>query len=151
MSTAKWTAYGAADTAIAGTSLNALANNAYALGSAIGNSTDLKLYGDLEIVLSSSVTAGSGAPYVAVYLLPTMDGTNYPTTGGGTSAGATAPQYLAGTIAPPASTGVTVLQLRGIVLPPTAFKVMIQNVLGAALPSTDTSTVKLYRYGEQAE
>lgn len=150
MSTAKWTAYNTADTAVAGASMNALASGSYALGSAINNSSDLYLYGDLEIVLSSGVTAGSGAPYVDVWVLPAMDGTNYPTTNGGTTAGATATQYLAGTISPPASTSVTVMQLRGIVLPPQSFKVMIRNVLGAAFPSTDTSTCKLYRYNEQA-
>lgn len=148
--TTKWTAYATADTAIASASLSALAGGSYVLGAAIDNSTDLHLWGDLEIVLSSAVTTTSGAPYVAVYLLPSQDGgTEYPTTNGSSTAGATANSYLVGTIAPPASTLVKTMALRGIALTPGLFKIMIQNNLGAAFPSTSTSTVKLRRYSEQ--
>lgn len=149
--TAKWLTYNTADTAVASASLNALASGSYALGAAIDNTVTSNgfLYGDLELVLSSAITSGTGSPYVGVYLLPTMDGTNYPTPPGGT-AGATGFQYFVGSMATPASTSTQVLHLRGILLPPQSFKIMIQNVLGAALPSTNTSTCKLYRYGEQA-
>jgi hypothetical protein len=153
MPAAKWGAV-TVDAAVpsgAGSPLNALANSAYALGSAIDNTpaTLGAFYGDLEVVLSSSVSAGTGTPYIGVYLLPSLDGTNYPTPPGG-SAGATPASYFVGSILANASTGFTVGHLRGIVLPPFNFKILIQNVLGVALPATNTSTVKLYRYSEQA-
>ncbi len=149
--TAKWTAYNTADIAVAGASMNALASGSYALGAAIDNTAASfgYLYGDLELVLSSAVTASAGSPYIAIYLLPTMDGSNYPNPPGAT-AGATPASYFVGTILANASAAFTVGQLRGIVLPPQNFKIEIQNVLGVSLPATSTSTCKLYRYNEQS-
>lgn len=146
MSTFKWTSYNTADTAIASTSLNALANGAYALGAAIDNTSGLYLYGDLVIVLSSAITPSSGSiPTVPVSLLPSPDGTNYPTSGSGTTG-----NLLVGVISAVASVATSVLVLRGIVLPPALFKIQIQNNMSVAFPATSTSTGKLYRYNEQA-
>lgn len=146
MSTFKWTAYNTADTAVASTSLNALANGSYALGAAIDNTSLLYLYGDLVIVLSSAVTPTSGSiPTVNVTLLPAPDGTNYPTSGTGTAGNMTA-----GVVSSVASVATSVFVLRGIVLPPSLFKIQVQNNLSVAFPATNTSTCKLYRYGEQA-
>lgn len=155
-SSVKWGAVATADIAVPSANLNALASGTaaanYVLGAAINNipATLGALYGDFELNLSSAVTAGAGAPFLAVYIIPSLDGTNYATTNGGTTAGPTSPNYLAGVILVPASTAVKVLQLRGIILPPSNFKVMINSQLGVALPSTNTSTARLYRYGEQA-
>lgn len=146
MSTFKWTGYNTADTAVAGTAMNALANAAYALGSAIDNTAGLYLYGDLVLVLSSNVTPPAGSiPTVNVSLLPSPDGTNYPNSGTGTTG-----NMLVGVISSVPSVATSVLVLRGIVLPPALFKVQIQNNLGVAFPSTTTSTCKLYRFSEQA-
>lgn len=149
--TAKWTPVNTPDTAVAGASMNALADAGFALGAAIDNTpaTGTFLYGDLEIILSSAVTTGSGAPYIGVFVLPAMDGTSYPNPPGG-SAGATPASYQVGSIVANPSTGFTVGHLRGIVLPPYLFKIEIVNHLGVALPATSTSTCKLYRYGEQS-
>lgn len=148
----KWSTVATADTAITGTVMNATASAAYKIGDAIDNRpvTLGSLYGDLELILSSAVTAGTGTPHVAVYLLPSMDaGTTYPTPPGGT-AGLTPSNYMVGTIMANASAGFTAGHLRGIVLPPFHFKILIQNNLGVAFPSTNTSVLRLYRYREQA-
>jgi len=148
MSTFKWLPYNAADTAVAGTSMNALANNAYALGAAIDNTSGLYLLADLVIVLSSAVTVAAGSPLVGIWILPSPDGTNYPTPPGASAAAAPANLY-AGTITLVGSVATSVMVARGLVLPPSLFKVLIQNGLGVSFPATTTSTCKLYRYGEQ--
>ena len=142
----EWTGYNTPDTAVAGASLNSLGGSgSYALGAAIDNTTGLFTDADLLITLSSNVTTSSGNPNIAVWILPSLDGTNYPETGGGASAGVAPINLLAGTILLPAATGVQHMVLRGIILPPSLFKVQIQNNLGVALPSSGNSC-SLYRY-----
>lgn len=126
--------------AIANASLNALASTGYALGTAIDNrpttgtvvAYDLA---DITITLSSAVVAVAPA-YLTIWVLPAVDGTNYPSPPGG-SAGA-APismsynyQFVA------AST--TTLICQNIPIPPYLYKVMIQNNLGVAFPATNLS------------
>lgn len=139
---------GSLDTAVAGASMNALASGSYALGSAINNTpTDGTTIsydmGDLTITLSSAVTAGTGAPSIIVWILPAVDGTNYPSPPGGT-AGA-APLGLSYAFPMVASTSTQTIVCPNIPLPPYNFKVMIQNNLGVAFPSTNTSTCQLQR------
>lgn len=139
---------GSLDTAVAGTSLNALANGAYALGAAINNTpTDGSVVsydlGDLTITLSSAVTLGTGAPSLVVWILPAVDGTNYPNPPGAT-AGA-APLSLSHTYQQVASASTTTIVCPDVPLPPYSFKVQIQNNLGVALPATNTSTCQLQR------
>jgi hypothetical protein len=128
--------------------MNALANGAYTQpGAAIDNTSGLYPLGDLVIVLSSAVTP-TISPLVGIWILPSPDGTNYPTPPGTAAAAAPANLY-AGTMTLVASVSTSVMVVRGLVLPPSLFKVMIQNQLGVALPSSTTSTCKLYRYSEQ--
>jgi hypothetical protein len=149
MSTFKWTSYNTADTAVAGASMNALANGAFALGAAIDNTSGLYLYADLQLVLSSAVAVPAGLPTIAIWLLPAIDGTNYPNPPGGTAVlGPT--NLVVGTISAVPSVSSSVFSFRGVPLSPSLFKIMIQNNLGVAFPSTNTSVCSLYRYGEQA-
>jgi hypothetical protein len=137
------------DTAVAGTSMNALANAGYALGAAINNTptdgtTIAYDMADLTITLSSAVTAGAGTPYLTVWILPAIDGTNYPTPPGGS--GAAAPgNLIGGTYQGVASVSTSTIVIRDIPIPPCNFKVLIQNNLGVALPATNTSTCQLSR------
>ena len=138
---------GSLDTAVAGATMNALANAAYALGAAINNtptagttvSYDL---GDLTITLSSAVTAGT-APYITVWVLPAVDGTNYPTPPGGS--GAAAPLSLSFTFQLVASVSTSTIVCPNIPIPPYNFKFMVQNNLGVAFPATNTSTCQMQR------
>lgn len=140
---------GSLDTAIAGASLNALGGSgSYALGAAINNTpTDGSVISydmaDLTITLSSAVTTGAGAPYLVVWILPAVDGTNYPTPPGAT-AGA-APIGLSFSFQQIASVSTSTIVCPNIPIPPYNFKVQIQNNLGVALPSTNTSTCQLQR------
>lgn len=138
----QWTAYNTADTAVAGATMNALANAGYAYGSAIANNTGLYLYGDLTLALSSAVTSVAPA-YLSVFIIPSIDG-NYTASSGNPGA-----SYLAGYASGPGGS-IQYMQVRGLILPPAAFKIIIQNNLGVAFPSTTTSVCSLYRYNEQS-
>lgn len=150
MALLEWTAYNTPDTAVAGASMNALGSSNYALGAAIDNTSALYTDGDLWIALSSAVAAGSGSPSITVWLLPSLDGTNYPTTNGSTTAGAAASNLVAGTILVPPSVNVQYMALRGIPIPPAKFLIQIQQTLGVAFPATNTSVCSLYRYRLQS-
>lgn len=150
MALLQWTAYNTPDTAVAGASMNALANGAYALGAAIDNTSALYTDADLWLALSGTITTGSGTPVINVWLLPSLDGTNYPTTGGTTTAGATQVNLGVGSIVIPATTNVQFMALRGIPVPPALFKIQIQNAAGVAFPSTNTCVCSLYRYRLQS-
>jgi hypothetical protein len=140
---------GTLDTAIAGASLNGLASGAYALGAAINNtptagsvvSYDMA---DLTITLSGAVTTGASSVYLTVWILPAVDGTNYPNPPGA-SAGAAPLSLVAGTYQGVAGVSTLSMQVMNLPIPPCSFMVMIQNNLGVALPATTTSTCQLSR------
>lgn len=140
---------GSLDTAVAGASMNALGGSgSYALGSAINNVPALGTtvsydMADLTITLSSAVTTGSGVPNVVVFVLPAVDGANYPTPPGG-SAGA-APLSLSFTFYQVASTSSSTIVCPNIPIPPCNFKIQIQNNLGVTFPATNTSTCQIMR------
>src|SRR5690242_11225523 len=73
--TTKWVAPEATATALT-TELNSLANGSQsAVSTAIDNETDLYQYVSLELVLASLTPTGT--PYCSVYLVASLDGTNY--------------------------------------------------------------------------
>lgn len=153
--------YIAADTFIASSDLSALASGTaaanYKLGSAIDNGgTASYLYGDLEIVFrdgtpaDSTVTTGSGAPYVDIYLIPSLDGgTRYATTNGGSTAGPTQIGLRARRWALPASTAIGIIVIPRLILPAGYFKGMINWVGGVSFPTNNNCLCRLYRYGER--
>lgn len=152
MGAVTWTAYGTADS-IGGTTFDNLADGSGGLSSEVDNSTDLKRWGDLEVTMGASVTASGLDARIDVYLVPTYDGTNYPTPGGASTF--TASQYVGSissveTVGTVAATPFTNGTLRGILLPPTKFKIGLVNELGANTTTTGSGgvTVKLRRYNE---
>lgn len=147
MPTLQWNAYSAAVNYLT-TELNSLANGGWALSGLINNSVNLRVYSDIDVVLSAAVTAGSGNPTLDLYLIPAPDGTNSANPPGGT-AGAVPVTYFVGAIAANASASFTRGTLRGIILPPGYFRIALQNNLGAALPATG-NTAKGYEYTEQS-
>lgn len=164
MAIERWTAYQTADTAIASSDLNALASGTAAanfkLGAAIDNTRSGSTLGwplgDLELVFrdatpaDATITAGSGSPFLAVYIIPSLDGgTRYATTNAAQTAGPTSPQYLSATIQVPASAAVGTLIARGLVLPPGFFKIMINNQLGASFTASNNNLCRLYRYSAE--
>ena len=88
--TAKKSGYLAAAAAVTWTSggPNSLASNTYSgLSDEIDNSTNKYAYADLDLVLGSAAFTGTDSG-IEVYIVPTVDGTNYPTWTGNTTSDA---------------------------------------------------------------
>lgn len=142
MATVSWATAESIATALS-TDLNSLANGSYSAASAaIANSTGLYRYLNLELALASLTPTGT--PTISVFLLPTIDGTNYEDGGGAT--------------APPALSLVAVFDLStsastkrrarwNIPIPPVDFKLVLLNGSGVALASSG-NTLKYRRHNE---
>lgn len=128
------------------TGLDALANNAGALSAAESNdaAAELDLYADAELVVTFG-TAPTENSLVELYIVRTVDGTNYEDNG---TEGRPADGYVGGFILDNVTTAQRIM-LRGIRLPPRDFKIYALNKSGQAFPASG-STIKLYYYTEQA-
>ncbi len=122
------------------TDLNALANGAGVLGTVavIDNTSNLDLWADfqLDVDFVSSPTADTT---VDLFLLPSLDGTNYATAGG-----RLVPYYVGGFMMT-ATTAAQIASLTRIPLIPGKFKPYLVNNSGQAFPATGT-TVKYRSY-----
>lgn len=126
------------------TSLNSFADSTAVIGAAYDNSTLLDLYCDLELYVSSWGTAPTADKTVDVYLVRSVDGTNYED---------------ASASRPPAngSVGSFVMDnvatasrhnLPGILLPPGKFKFMLVNKAGFTMASSGNILSGLF-YNQQ--
>lgn len=127
------------------TELNSLADgNCTALGSEIANGTNLDIFIDFEINLAS-VTISSTSAYLTVYLVPSLNGTDYPDWGSSAYANYNA-QYAVGNIAVKnVSSAAARAQLTGIPLPPGDWKPAVRNMTGATLAASG-NTLKYRTY-----
>ena len=145
MATEKWASPESAGTALS-TEFNSLADGSFTnASSAIDNETDLYLFMQLELVLASLTPTGQ--PRVDVYLITSLDGTNYADGGGST--------------APPAHTLIFSFDLststgakrrvsqQAIEIPPLKFKLVARNGSGVSLASSG-NTLKYRRHNLQA-
>ncbi|MEJ0015711.1 MAG: hypothetical protein WDN25_03945 [Acetobacteraceae bacterium] len=139
----------ALDIAIPSSALNGLADGAYAitatpidnrptLGSAVSYNR-----ADLLIDLASAVTVGA-TPSIIVWVLPSVDGTNYPTPPG-TSAAA-APPYFAYSFPLTPSVSSQRFTLPNLELTPDPLLILIQSKLGVGFPASG-NTCRLRRRG----
>lgn len=150
--TRKWGTQGTFTTAIAGAAvaptLKNLANAGQKIGGEIDNSSNRYIYADWDL-LCRFASAPSAGGYVALYLIPAVDGTNY--TDGDDS------------VAPPVNLLIATFPVRavstaqrvsaiGLRLPNGKFKPLVINVSGQAMTNTDNENVLSYRpYYETAE
>lgn len=132
---------------LASTELNALANNAAALGVEFDNTlaANLWFWGLFELAVTFAV-APTADSVVEVYIITAPDGTNYED---GSATGPVAPVVsLLGAWVLRAVTTAQRLAIKGVPLPPTKFKLLIFNKSGQAFPATG-STVKMVPYRTQ--
>jgi hypothetical protein len=138
----KWNAP-SATASILTTELNALTSATMsALSSAVANQTNLDIYVDIEVNLSSlSPTAGA---YVALYIFEAVDGTNYPAQSDADTR-LTSTQLLC--VLPIGTTATTAQRVvaRNVVIPPGIFKIKLDNQTGVNLGAT-LNTVKFNAY-----
>ena len=130
-----------------GAELNNLANGAYSAASgAIDNSTTKHLYMALELNLAS-LTPGAANTGITIYLIPSIDATNY-----GDGGGAVAPgfeTYLCCFAALSTSAGVKLRTIAGLPIPPFLFKLVLLNGSGVALAAA-ANTLEYRLYSELA-
>lgn len=125
------------------TGLNSLANGSRVVSNAIANGTDLYLYADFECSFASAVFPAGG--YVSLYILESLDGTNYED---GDASTTPTSQALLATVPFRNATAAQIHSVRGIVLPPASFKILLINNTGVTLASSG-NTLKMMRYNEQ--
>ncbi len=120
------------------TELNALANGSGIIGAAIDNTTNLDLWADFQLNVDfvSAPTAGTS---VDLYLIPSLDGTNY------ADSGAVLPPYYVGSFPMVATTAAQIAVVRRVPLGPGKFKPYVFNGSGQAFPATG-STVQYRSY-----
>lgn len=139
MATVKWVAPESIASALT-TELNSLANgSASAASGAIDNETGLYRYISLELYLAS--LNPTGTPIVQVYLIPTLDATNYEDT--------TPPNFSLLTTFDLTTGAATKRRMRwNIPIPPLSFKLIVKNGSGVAFASSG-NTLKYRRHNEQ--
>ena len=139
---------GSLDTAVASTSLNALASGAYGAGGGDqqhphGWHHHRLRHGrsDHYVVVSRHRRSGSAHHHRVDFARGRCR--ELPDAAGGTAAAA--PIYLSTVFPMVASVSTSTIVCPNIPIPPYNFKVQIQNNLGVTLPATNTSTCKLQR------
>lgn len=138
MATIKYGTYTQTLTSVLTTELNSLANNAISNASAtiIDNTTNLDLFADFEanVTFALAPTAGTS---LDLYLVPSIDGTNYED--GGQTASNVQPStaYYAGSFIVRAVTTAQKIAIQGVRLGPNKFEaVLVNNTTGQALAAS---------------
>jgi len=140
----KWNAPDSVETILT-TELNALADGANKItGTAVSNdqAAELDMYADFTLYLAAQGAARSAGAYVALYILPMSDGTNYPY--GGDALDPAANLWTANFVFDAATTARYAV-IRGVLLPPMDFHVLVMNETGQAFAAT-LNTLKMRRY-----
>jgi hypothetical protein len=135
-----WQAAPTSRSTVLTTELNSLANGSRTnAGTAIDNSTNLDMFGWLELAVTFG-SAPSADAYIAVYMVTSLDGTNY---ADGSSTVAPGADTWVINIPLNATTSAQNKQVGPIALPPTKIKFIVENKSGQAFPASG-STLKLY-------
>ena len=111
-----------------GQSLNSLTDNEFTdLSDEVDNSTNKYMYADVEIVLASAAFTGTDSG-IEVYLIPSQDGTNYPTwTGNGTTDEQENVGFFVGFVPTTGTTAAQRMVLRDVALPNGKYKWGFRN------------------------
>lgn len=146
--TFKWVAPEALTTAIS-TGLNSFADSYSAISSSINNESDLYTRINLEFGFDPYDNHLASAAAVLVWILASMDGTNYEVGTAGTP-GTVPPRSPDALIPVPIQNNnyagrVTIANL---LIPPLAFKLLLLSTVGGTLASSN-NTLKYRRHNEQ--
>lgn len=117
--------------------VNSLTNDEWTdLSDAIDNSTNKYALADFELVLGSAAFTGTDSA-LALYIVPSVDGTNYGDwTGNVTTAQQHHQPYYAGSFTTSGATAAQRLTLRDVPLPNGLFKVGIRNLSNVSLAAS---------------
>lgn len=138
----KWALSGGVTTAMTNGDMTPATDGGMNVGSTvISNDSNLDVYVDIEVVLGALSPSGS-RPFVQLYLLEAVDGTNYPAQ---SISGTTSDQMLAASqflaTIPIGNTAATAQRVvfRKAVMPPGKFKLAIRNKTGANFAGSGNS------------
>lgn len=149
MTDVKKTAYLAEAQTGLSTQLNNLANDTWSAVSAeFDNSTNGYMFMDIEVYLEAANFTGADSAF-EVYIVPSLDGVNYPVTGNtGSGADQENNQYFVGSIT---TTGVSQevqrQVIRGVEVPNGKWKMFARNRTNDGLTATNDNTVKWRPWG----
>lgn len=133
MATIESSGYTAAAVTALTTELDGLANNTNSAASAaFDNATEKAIWHDLELAVTFGTAPADNSP-VELYLLPSVDGTNYPD-GGGTVT--PRPNLLAGVFFMRNITTAQRHVVQRIEVPPGLFKYVLRNASGQAFSAS---------------
>lgn len=142
MTDVKQTGYQAAAQTALSTDLDSLADDTWsALSAEIDNSLNGYLFMDIEVVLASLTPTGADAA-IEVYVVPSIDDTNYPNyTESGTADEQENNQYFVGSVTLSLDTEAQNHSIRGVEMPPGKFKIGVRNRANVALGASG-NTIK---------
>jgi hypothetical protein len=121
---------------VALTAMNALADGSSATGLAIDNSSLLNQFADLLLDIKFGTNPSAGG-YVALYIVPAIDNTNYADFSATTS-------VKVGTFPVQASTSAQKVALMRVPIPPCAFKFIVLNKAGQTTSANNTDSQLTY-------
>jgi len=146
MATLRWAARAGEENVLT-TELNSLANGANKITtSPVANDVSPYMYGDFELSVAVQGSARSSGAYCSLYLIPTLDDTNYAF--GGDSLDPSA-NHLVGSFQYDAATNARVDIIRGVLLPNSKFHVLVMNDTGQAFASSG-NTLTMRRYNTES-
>jgi hypothetical protein len=122
--------------------LNGLADGANKIGAEIANEADKYLYVNVELYVAAQGSARDSGAYVALYLVPALDGTNYSYGDDSTDPPAHA---LIGQFLLDAATTARRVTLENLLIPPLDFKLLVMNETGQAF-AANGNTLKYRRH-----
>lgn len=134
-------------TAYLTTELDALANAAQVIGTAIDNSANLNMYMDVQVYVAVQGGARSAGAYIAVYLVTSVDGTNY---GYGDASTDPPANSLVCALAIDAAVTARYLTSKPFLIPPGKMMLVFENNTGQAFKATD-STAGYRVYSEEIQ
>lgn len=149
MTDVKKTAYLAEAQTALSSDLDADTDNTWSgLSAEFDNSTNGYMFMDIEVYLASASFTGADSAY-EIYVVPSLDGANYPTTiNSGTADEQENNQYFVGSIT---TTGVSQevqrQVIRGVEVPNGKWKMFARNRTNDGLTSTNDNTVKWRPWG----
>jgi len=146
MATERWTSPTSPET-ILSTELDGLADGSRAVSASISNTAASELYefADFELFIADQAGARDSGARVDVYLLETLDGTNYTF---GDASLAPPSNALVGMFVLDAASGSRYAHIRNVLLPPANFKILVENNTGQAFASSG-NVVKMIRYSRE--
>jgi hypothetical protein len=131
-----WRGYRTTIANVLTTELNSLADgNVSALSSEFDNTTNLDMFADLQLDLAS-LTISSTVAFVTLFVVPTIDGTNYPDFSSGAIANYHLQYARATALVKNVSAATARVNFEEVRIGPGKFKFALRNGTGAALASS---------------